>query len=391
MNTLKIPFARVPLAGNEMRYVREVLESGWLTTAEKAHLFEERFAAAVLARYACAVTSCTAALHLGVEALGVNRRDKVMVQSMTFAASAEIIRYLGATPVFLDTEYGTNLLTTDILGDAIRKHPDVRTVIIVHYGGQPAEMVSANGNGILDVCIKNNIRIVEDAAHAFPSRLNGRPVGSFGDVTCFSFYANKTITTGEGGMLVTNDEQICRRARTMRLHGIDRDIWKRYTSGNPSWEYDVVSAGFKYNMSDVNAAIGLAQLEKAEIFRKERQRVAEYYYRQLSGLEMIDLPVCRVPHDDHAWHLFPLVLNPKARISRNEFIHKMSEAGIGTSVHYKPLHRMTYYQKKYGLKPEDFPNAERTWRGNVSLPVYPYMTEEELDYVTGTIRKLLTV
>ncbi len=387
---MKIPYARVPVAGNEKKYINEVLESGWLTTAGKARALEENFARAVQADFACAVNSGTAALHLGLEALGVKPGDKVFVPSMTFTASAEIIRYLQAHPVFLDTEYGTNLITPHILEKAIKAHPDVRYLIVVHYGGQPAEMFSDKGKGILDLCKENNIKVLEDAAHAFPARLNNKMVGALGEVTCFSFYANKPITTGEGGMLTTQNEEIYERVKKMRLHGINKDIWNRFTADKPSWEYDVVEAGYKYNMPDVNAAIGLAQLEQAETFRRERQRVATFYYEQLESLtHCIDLPVTHVPFTDHAWHLFPIVIKGNAPVSRNEFIKQMSKAGIGTSVHYKPLHRMTYYKNKYGLKPDAFPNVEKTWQGNVSLPIFPYMTEDELKYVCDTTKKIL--
>ncbi len=387
---MKIPYARVPVAGNEKKYINEVLESGWLTTAGKARALEENFARAVQADFACAVNSGTAALHLGLEALGVKPGDKVFVPSMTFTASAEIIRYLQAHPVFLDTDYGTNLITPHILEKAIKAHPDVRYLIVVHYGGQPAEMFSNYGKGILDLCKENNIKVLEDAAHAFPARLNNKMVGALGEVTCFSFYANKPITTGEGGMLTTQNEEIYERVKKMRLHGINKDIWNRFTADKPSWEYDVVEAGYKYNMPDVNAAIGLAQLEQAETFRRERQRVATFYYEQLESLtHCIDLPVTHVPFTDHAWHLFPIVIKGNAPVSRNEFIKQMSKAGIGTSVHYKPLHRMTYYKNKYGFKPDAFPNAEKTWQGNVSLPIFPYMTEDELKYVCDATKKIL--
>jgi dTDP-4-amino-4,6-dideoxygalactose transaminase len=386
MNSIKpnIPFAKVFIGSNERKYLQEVLDSGWLTTAGKALELENRFAEFVEAKYACAVNSCTAALHLGIDALGIKPGEKVFVPSMTFTASAEIIRYMQSDPVFLDTDYGTNLITPAILEEAIRKHPEVRYLVIVHFGGQAAQMEE-----IMALCKTNKIKIMEDAAHAFPSRLNGKMVGSFSEVTCFSFYANKTITTGEGGMLVTDDEQLYNRVKTMRLHGINRDIWDRFTAKVPSWEYDVVEAGYKYNMPDINAAIGLGQLEQAELFRQERQKVVEYYYQQLSELEMIDLPVCNVPFEDHAWHLFPVVLNGKAKITRNQFIEKMSEAGIGTSVHYKPLHQMTYYKNRYNLKPEDFPNAERTWKGNVSLPLYPFMKEDDLIYICEKVIEIL--
>lgn len=386
---LKIPFAKVPVNGNEYKYIKEVIESGWLTTAGKAAEFEKRFAEQVNTKYACVVNSCTAALHLGLEALGVQAGDKVFVQSMTFTASAEIIRYLNADPILLDTEYGTNLITPEILTEAIEKHPEVKHLVIVHFGGQPALMESSNSQGIVNICKAKGIKILEDAAHAFPTKLNGKMIGSFGDVTCFSFYANKTITTGEGGMLTTNNDKIYARVKTMRLHGINRDIWDRFISSKPSWEYDVVEAGYKYNMPDINAAIGLAQLEKAEEFRKERQTVAEYYYQNLAELEVIDLPLCHVPYEDHSWHLFPIIIKENAPVCRNEFIEKMAEAGIGTSVHYKPLHRMTYYKQKYNPNPEDFPNTEKTWKGNVSLPIFPYMTVEEMRYVCDRIRGFL--
>jgi dTDP-4-amino-4,6-dideoxygalactose transaminase len=386
-----IPFSKVPIVGNEIKYLQEVLKSGWLTTASKALEFEQKFAHFVDAKYACAVNSCTAALHLGIEALGVKSGTKVFVQSMTFTASAEVIMYMRAKPVLLDIEYGSNIITPEILKNAIRNHPDVKYLIIVHYGGQAAPMTTKDGEGILDICEKNGIKILEDAAHAFPSRLNGRMIGSFGDVTCFSFYANKTITTGEGGMLTTNDENIYKRVKIMRLHGIDRDIWDRFTSDRPSWEYDVIEAGYKYNMPDINAAIGLAQLEFAEEFRKERQRAAEFYFENLKDIEMIDLPVCHVSFEDHAWHLFPIVLNENATISRDRFIEELSKAGIGTSVHYKPLHRMSYYKAHLSLRDNDYPSSEKTWKGNVSLPLFPYMKNDDLRYICKTIRTVLSL
>jgi len=313
----------------------------------------------------------------------------VFVPDMTFTATAEVIRYLNADPIFLDVDYGTQLLTPEILLAAIERHPDVKYLIIVHYGGHAAEMLNATGTGIMDICKKHGIKVMEDAAHAFPASVNGHTVGSMADITCFSFYANKTITTGEGGMLTTNDDEIFKRVKIMRLHGINRDVWDRFTSDKPSWEYDVVAPGYKYNMPDLNAAIGVAQLEYADEMREGRQKVAEFYYRHLKDLDMIDLPVCNVALSDHAWHLFPIVLNERSRILRNDFIVKMSEAGIGTSVHYKPMHRMSYYRSKYGLEPEMFPVAEKIWQGNVSLPIYPLLSESDLDFIVATVRSIL--
>jgi dTDP-4-amino-4,6-dideoxygalactose transaminase len=383
---MNIPFAHVSFGGNELKYITEVLESGWLTTASKAMKFENDFAEFVGAKYACAVNSCTAALHLAIEAIGIKKGDKVLVPSLSFTASAEVVRYMGADPILLDVEYGTGLVTPSIIKEALKKNNGIKALILVHYAGQAAEMETPDGEGILDICRKNYVRIIEDAAHAFPTKFNNKYIGSFGDVTCFSFYANKTITTGEGGMLVTDDEDIYKRVKIMRLHGINRDIWNRFTSAKSSWEYDVVAPGYKYNMPDINAAIGLAQFERAEFFREERQRCAEYYYKALCEVPDFDLPECHGPHEDHSWHLFPIVIKPGAKISRNEFIEKISERGIGVSVHYKPIHQMSYYRETYDLISKDYPNTEKIWYGTVSLPIYPDLKENELEYISSTIK-----
>jgi len=410
----KIPFSRVVCDGRELELVREVLESGWLTTAGKAQEFETRFAAAVGARYACAVNSCTAALHLALEALGVGPGDKVLVPTWTFTASAEVVRYLGADPILLDVDEETALLTPEIVEDGIRRHPEAKVLIVVHFGGHPAEMDRAGGGsqgergvprcggspqgerggprcggGIVEVCKRHGVRILEDAAHAFPTRHAGRMIGAFGDITCFSFYANKTITTGEGGMLTTEDEALYKRCKIMRLHGIDRDVWARFTSDKPSWEYDVVAPGYKYNMPDINAAIGLAQLERAEHLRRERQRCAEFYLRELADVACLRLPRGKIPPEDHSWHLFPVVLREGAPVSRNRAIELLAERGVGTSVHYKPIHRMTYYRDRYGLNPEAFPNAERIWRGCFSLPIHSWLTNDELRYICESLKDVL--
>ncbi|MCK5136208.1 MAG: DegT/DnrJ/EryC1/StrS family aminotransferase [Bacteroidales bacterium] len=387
---MKIPFAKVSISGNEYKYLTEVLSSGWLTTSSKALDFEKQFAGYVGAKYACAVNSCTSALHLALEAIGVQSGDKVLVPSLTFTASAEVIRYMGADPLFLDVDYSTGLVTTSILKEALKRNGDIKALILVHYGGQAARMTTPEGDGIIEICRQYNIRVIEDAAHAFPTKHEDQYIGTFGDITCFSFYANKTITTGEGGMLVTDEESVYNRARTMRLHGIDKDIWQRYNTDISSWEYDVVAPGYKYNMPDVNAAIGLAQLEQAEYFRQERQRCAEYYYNELSQIPWIDLPVCMGPLEHHSWHLFPIIILPESKVSRNEFIDQMTDKGIGTSVHYKPLHRMSYYRDTYNLDPDDFPNTEKIWKGLVSLPIYPDLKDTELKYICESIRLILT-
>lgn len=375
--------------GNELDYVREVLESGWLTTGKVTRQLEESFGAAVGARHACAVNSCTAALHLALDAVGVGPGDKVLVPTMTFTATAEVVRYVGADPVFLDVEYETSLMTPEIVERALDENPTAKVLVVVHFAGQSADMRPGQKGGILDICRSRGVRVVEDAAHAFPASECGQPVGSLGDVTCFSFYANKTITTGEGGMLVTNDDEIHERATTMRLHGIDRDVWKRFTAEKASWEYDVIAPGYKYNMPDLNAAVGLAQLERAREMRTARQRCAQYYLDRLADVDALDLPRSRVAAEDHAWHLFPVVLREFAPLSRDALIDALAERGVGTSVHYKPLHRMSYYKKRYDLRAESFPNAERIWSGCLSLPLFPTLKEEELDRVCATFQDLL--
>lgn len=386
---MRIQFSKVALTGSEIKYIKEVLESGWLTTSSKSLKLENLFADFVGAKYACAVNSCTSALHLAVEAIGIKPGNKVFVPSMTFTASAEILRYMEADPVFIDVDYGTRIISPSILKEAIKANPDVKHLILVHYGGQAPIMTTSNGDGILDICRQNSIRLIEDAAHAFPTKFENKFVGSFGDVTCFSFYANKTITTGEGGMIVTEDKTIFNRVKLMRLHGINHDIWERYASTKSSWEYDIIAPGFKYNMPDLNAAVGLAQLEKAEYLRIQRQRCAEFYYAELKDITTIDLPVCNCPLENHSWHLFPIVIKPGSHVNRDKFIELMSLNNIGTSVHYKPLHHMTYYKEKYDLKPEDFPNCEKIWKGTVSLPIYPTLKESELKYICKTIKKIL--
>jgi dTDP-4-amino-4,6-dideoxygalactose transaminase len=386
---MNIPYAKVSLNGNELKYLKEVLKSGWLTTSKKAFEFEKQFAEYTGTRYACAVNSCTAALHLAVESIGIKPGDKVLVPSLTFTSSAEILRYLGADPVFMDVEYGTCLVTPSILRSALERNQGISALILVHYGGQAAKMTTPEGEGIVDICRSFGIRLIEDAAHAFPTRFNNQYIGSFGDITCFSFYANKTITSGEGGMIVTNHEDIYRRVKLMRLHGINHDVWDRFTSTNSSWEYDIIAPGFKYNLSDLNAAIGLAQLERAEQMRYERQRCASFYLENLKGIHSLDLPLCHGPMEDHSWHLFPVVLKPDASVSRNEFIRKMADNGIGTSVHYKPLHRMKYYKETYSINPVNFPNTEKIWQGTVSLPIYPDLRDSQLTFICKTIKKIL--
>lgn len=383
----KIPFSKVVTERKELEYVQDVLNSGWLTTGNVAKQFEKDFSKFIGSKYSLTVNSCTSALHLALNAISTKKGDKVIVPSLTFAASAEVITYLQAEPIFVDIDYDTCLITPEIIQKAIDEHGDIKAVIVVHFGGHAAMMTSDNKKGILDICKENNITVIEDAAHAFPSKLNDVYVGNFGKITCFSFYANKTITTGEGGMIVSDDEKLIEKIRIMRLHGLDKDPWKRHTGEGIKWKYDVILQGFKYNMPDINAAIGLAQLERAEKMRLERQRCAEYYTNELSKIDCIDIPKLKVNFSDHSWYLFTIVVNDKSNTLRDDLMNLLETDGISASLHYRPLHRMTYYKDTYNLDAQDFPNTEKYYHGCLSLPIYPSLKNEELEYIVKSIKK----
>lgn len=389
---VKIPFAIPELNIEEITEVTDVLQSGWLTTASRCNQFEKEFSEFVGSRHSLAVNSATAALHLGLEALGVGTGDKVIVPTFTFTATAEVVRYLDADPIFADCDPETFCITQNQIENALDRDqsyindPRLKAIIPVHFGGHPCEL-----DAIIQLSKANNLKIMEDAAHALPTRYKNRLIGSFGDVTCFSFYANKTITTGEGGMLCTNDDEIANRVKTMRLHGINRDVWDRFSTG-ASWEYDVVAPGFKYNMPDMNAALGIHQLKKAELFREKRQKIAETYYQEFKNIAGLILPKLHCSMEEHSWYLFMVLIDQdrtNRSIDRDIFIAEMNKRNIGTSVHYKPLHRMTYYKNRYNLKPEMFPNAEWVYKRCVSLPMFSSMTEEQLSYVIENIKQVM--
>ncbi|RJP74834.1 MAG: DegT/DnrJ/EryC1/StrS family aminotransferase [Desulfobacteraceae bacterium] len=396
---MKVPFALPECGEAETNEVVEVIKSGWLTTASRAFEFENRFKEFTGAKYCLAVNSCTAALHLGLEALGIKRGDKVIVPVHTFTATAEVLRYLDADPVFVDCDKDTFCISIPELQQKIAEDNlkrQIKAVIPVHFGGHSCDM-----DHVIDISRKAALSVIEDAAHAFPafyvsSNENGeekrRIIGKIGDVTCFSFYANKTITTAEGGMLATDNEAIARRAKVMRLHGIDRDVWDRFGSLKSDWIYDVVAPGFKYNMPDLSAALGIHQLRKANLFREKREKIAQRYYDELSGIDGLTLPKIKCSMKDHAWHIFAILIDSrysKHSLNRDDFILKMKEKNIGTSVHYIPLHRLTYYRNRYNLQPEMFPNSEWIFQRCVSLPIYSAMTEDQIEYVICSIQKIL--
>jgi dTDP-4-amino-4,6-dideoxygalactose transaminase len=401
VNKLQVPFFRPSLGDQEVNEVVETLRSGWLTSGPRVKRFEDRFAEAVGATNAVAVNSCTAALHLAVEALGLKAGQGVLVPTMTFAATAEVVRYQGAIPVLVDCDPLT--LNLD-LGDAARKLESLQAtgkhtakatrmggIMPVHVGGLMMDL-----GRLQEFARAYKLWVVEDAAHAFPAGWRAdnkqswqqRGNGS-GTVTCYSFYANKTITTGEGGMAVTNNAKLARRIRLMSLHGLSHDAWGRY-SANGNWDYKIVAPGYKYNLTDVAAAIGIHQLDRAETMRREREAIAMRYCAALAGVEQIELPA---DDDDriHSWHLFAIKLRLKRlTISRDEFINELKRAGVGCSVHWRPLHLHPYYQKTLGWRAKDFPIATAMWKRLISLPIFPGMRGEEIEHVTRTVKRICT-
>ena len=382
-----LPFARPSITDLEKRAALEVLSSGWLTTGPRAKEFEAAFAEKVGVRHAVALNSATAALHLALDALGVGPGDDVVLPTWTFAATAEVVLYRGATPVLVDVEEETLNVTPGAIDAALT--PGTKAVIAVHFAGLPAFI-----DELAELLTTRGVGLVEDAAHAFPARVaaaSGRYAGTFGAVGAFSFYATKTITTGEGGMLVTNSDDIADRARMMSLHGISRDAWKRYTAEG-SWHYDIEEAGYKYNMTDLAASIGIAQLSRAEELFDKRKQLATAYRKAFaasSASDLLDLPVD--PGDgSHAWHLFVIRLRLEAlRIDRGQVIAALRDRGIGTSVHFIPLHFHSLYRRLLGTRPESYPVATAEAERVISLPLWPGMGLEAVARVVSTLESIL--
>lgn len=378
-----IPFAAPDIDNAEIDAVVETLRSGWMTTGPKTKEFERAFAEFLGGGvHALAVNSATAGLHLAVEAIGIRQGDEVITTTHTFTATAEVIRYMGAHPVFVDIDPETFCIDPARIEAAVT--PRTKAIIPVHYGGLACAM-----DTIRAVARKHNLKVVEDAAHALPTRSNGQLIGTLDtDATVFSFYATKTLATGEGGMLVTRNPEIANRVAVMRLHGISKDAFDRYSSRTPAWYYEVVAPGFKYNLTDIASAIGIEQLKKALQFHARRLTLAARYDEELHGLPLV-LPPRPPDRTAHAWHLYVIQLLDSADGSRDEFIAEMAAAGIGASVHYIPLHLHPYWRDTYGLLPEQFPNATRAFKYIVSLPLYTRMTDADQDRVICTVRSLL--
>jgi dTDP-4-amino-4,6-dideoxygalactose transaminase len=423
-----LPFALPDIGESEFEEVRKVLESGWLTTGQKTREFEKEFATYLGAKHAIAVNSCTAAMHLALEAIGLHHGDFVITTPYTFAASAEVIRYFGATPVFVDIESDTlnmnpvglmetvqdlrRAMTQNFSGETIQvrralnewrsldprpTNPRIRAVIPVHIAGHPVEV-----DRILEIAGENDLVVIEDAAHSLPARYKGRLIGAPLSLkegkkkpptlfTCFSFYATKTLTTGEGGMIVTEEDDLAERCRVMGLHGISKDAWKRYTAEG-SWYYEIIAPGYKYNFTDIAAALGVAQLHKLEAMWRRRQEIAQRYSEAFCRISELQVPSVRT-EVEHSWHLYIIRLNSKLNSKehsvRNQFIEDLRRRNIGTSVHFIPLHLHPYYRNLYDYHAEDFPVAYTEYQRSISLPIYSRMTDQDVEDVISAVIDVL--
>ncbi|QNQ90010.1 aminotransferase class I/II-fold pyridoxal phosphate-dependent enzyme [Corynebacterium poyangense] len=384
----RIPFAKPDITEKEVQAAADAIRSGWVTTGENAEKFETEFAQYLgSSELQCvAVNSATAALHLAVEALGIGPGDEVLVPTWTFTSTAEVVRYVGADPVLVDSNPNTYLMS---LEDAETKvSPMTKAIIPVHFAGLPV-----NRDALNKFAHSHQLKVIEDAAHSLPTMSGGRMIGDIQpedatEAVCFSFYATKTMTTGEGGMLVTRNKALARRAKTMRLHGISRDVFDRYSSLDASWFYEVIAPGFKYNLGDIAAAIGRVQLGRLDEMTARRTEIARRLTVELDGLP-IKLPVQESEARGHSWHLYAIQILSDSRVDRDTFIQVMRENEIGCSVHFIPLHKHPYYKQQYSYKPEEFPVAEECFRKTVSLPIYSSLSDDEVTRIIETIKKIV--
>ena len=375
-----LPFALPDIGEEEIAEVVDTLRSGWVTTGPKARRFEAEFATFLgdASLHCIAVNSATAGLHLALEALDIGPGDEVITTTHTFTATAEVVRYLGADVKLVDIDPDT--LNIDPAAIEAVVTPSTKAIIPVHYGGLAADMPS-----ILAIARRHGLKVVEDAAHALPTTSSGRLVGTLdSEAAVFSFYANKTITTGEGGMLVTRDGALAKRAQVMRLHGMIRDAFDRFTASVPSWYYEIVAPGFKYNLTDIAAALGLQQLKKAHRFAQRRAAIAARFNEALAALPVLTAPLAPAG-ELHAWHLYPLRLADGATVSRARVIERLFERGIGCSVHYIPLHLQPYWRDRYRLTPQMFPHSQRVYERQLSLPIYTRMTDDDVERVVRAV------
>jgi len=386
MNTkaamIRVPFHAAAMGEEEVRAVSDVIRSGWLTMGARTFEFERQFAAYVGAPYAIAVSSCTAGLHLCLEAIGIKPGDEVLVPTTTFTATAEVVTYLGARPVLVDIDAQT--LNLNVIDAARKITARARAIIPVHFGGQPCDLAE-----IRELAEMHKLHVIEDAAHALPASYRGKPIGSISELTAFSFYATKTLSTGEGGMVTTSNEDYARRLQVMRLHGISRDAWKRY-SAEGSWHYEVIEAGYKYNLTDMQSALGIVQLSKCDAMNQSRSDIARRYTEAFRSVDALEGPQV-LPDRNTSWHLYVLRLRLGAlRIDRARFIQELGERGVSASVHFIPLHLQPFYQKTFDYKEGDFPVAEQEYQRCLSLPLYPTMSEEEVEQVIWAVRDVVS-
>ena len=373
----QIPFHKAYITDEEVNLVVDTIKSGWLTMGPKTIEFEEKFRDYIFKDenkkgYAISCNSCTSALHLALKAIGLKSEDEVILPTNTFIATAEVVTYFGAKPVLCDIKEDTHNIDVSKIEDLITEKTKV--IIPVHFAGQPCDMEE-----ILDIAKKYNLFVIEDAAHALASKYKGKMIGTIADITCFSFYATKTLATGEGGMVTTFNEEYAKMMKVNRLHGISRDAWDRYTLKG-SWYYEVIDNGFKYNTTDINSAIGLAQLKKVEWMRKKREEIAQKYTSAFIRTKVTP-PIIKSDRET-SWHLYVIKVN-----NRDELFEKLRENGIGTSVHFIPVHKHPYYKKTYGYKDGDYPVANYVYEKSLSLPIYPSLNDDEVDYIIDRVLK----
>ena len=362
---MNIPFHRPDITQNEIDSVIETMQSGWLTMGPKTIEFEEAFKQYIGSDYAISLNSATAALHLALNAVGVGIGDEVIIPTNTFIATAEAVVYSGAKPILCDVEENYHNIDINLIEQLIT--PRTKAIIPVHFGGNPCDM-----DEIKKIANHFNLKIIEDAAHALPASYKNKKIGTLSDAVCFSFYATKTLTTGEGGMVTTNNSKIAEKVRIQRLHGINGDAWKRYEQDN-DWYYEVIDLGYKYNTTDIQSAIGLVQLEKLEWMRDERKMIAEKYKNAFAGkLNFIN----EDNNNESSWHLFVIKIG-----SRDELHQKLKEKGISTSVHFIPIHKHPYYKNRFSFDNEKYPVANLVFEQSLSLPIYPGLGETEVEYI----------
>ncbi len=366
---------------SEIEEVVDSLKSGWLGTGPKVHKFEEMFKEYKGVKYAMALNSCTAALHLSMLALGIKAGDEVIVPTMTFAATANTVIHAGGVPVFADCEKGTINISPEDIEKKIT--PKTKAILPVHFAGRPCNM-----DAIMSIAKRHHLKVIEDCAHAIEAEYHGKKAGTFGDLGCFSFYVTKNIVTGEGGMVITKDENYTNHIRVLGLHGMNKDAWKRFSDSGYK-HYQIVYAGFKYNMMDIQAAIGIHQLPRIDRYWERRQQIWNRYNEAFKNLPVFT-PAPIEANTRHAYHLYTLLLDiDHLKITRDEFLDEMAKHNIGVGVHYIALHLHPYYQETFGYKKGDFPNAEWISDRTVSLPLSAKLTDEDVENVIETVKGIL--